>query len=239
MSTSGERTLSDEVVGRGPCECGSDKGKIEYADGHAYCYACGTLTRPKNGSEQPALGKPAGPHAPVGLLPVGSFDPSRLFTKRGITADTMRRFGYFCATFGGKPVEVAPYYDMQGNLVAQKLRFQDKTFKVLKASDDSPPLGKCQLFGRQVFGDKHDKRIVVLEGEHDDMAAAQAVDFRFPCVSVGSGAQGAEGSLRENYLWLDRFEEIILWFDADEPGRAAVARCAPLFAVGKVKVVRL
>jgi hypothetical protein len=34
--------------------------------------------------------------------------------------------------------------------------------------------------------------------------------------------------LKANYLWLDRFEEIVLWFDNDEPGQAAADECARL-----------
>jgi twinkle protein len=36
--------------------------------------------------------------------------------------------------------------------------------------------------------------------------------------------------------WLCSFEEVVLMFDMDEPGRIAVAECAPLFPPGKCKV---
>lgn len=101
------------------------------------------------------------------------------------------------------------------------------------------PLGTCRLFGHQVFGDKHDKRVVITEGELDAMSVAQATDFKFPCVSITTGSSGAKKSLKANWLWLNRFDTIILWFDDDEPGRAATEECATLFAVGKVRIAKV
>ncbi|MGV2346117.1 MAG UNVERIFIED_CONTAM: toprim domain-containing protein [Methylobacterium ajmalii] len=109
---------------------------------------------------------------------------------------------------------------------------------VLKAHPEAPSIGECQLWGRHVFGDRFDRKVVITEGELDAMSVAQVSDFKFACVSVNTGAKGAAKVLKANYLWLDRFEEIILWFDADEPGQAAVDECAKLFKVGKVRVAK-
>ena len=40
--------------------------------------------------------------------------------------------------------------------------------------------------------------------------------------SVDGGSKGAAGKLKADYLCLDRFEEIILWFDNDEFGQTAL-----------------
>src|SRR5262249_53635574 len=58
------------------------------------------------------------------------------------------------------------------------------------------------------------------------------------CVSINGGAQSAAQCLKANYLWLDRFEDIVLWFDDDEPGRVASEECAKLFKVGKVRIAK-
>lgn len=147
----------------------------------------------------------------------------------------MRRYGYFIAGFNGQSVQVAPYYDQNDEPAAQKIRFADKTFAVLPKGAN---LNTMRLFGHHVFGDKHDRKVVVTEGELDAMSVGHAVDFKFPCVSVNGGAAGAVKCIKANYLWLDRFEEIILWFDDDEPGRDAVEECAKLFSVGKVRIAK-
>lgn len=127
---------------------------------------------------------------------------------------------------------------MTGSLVAQKLRFPDKTFSTLKASKSAPGVGDCQLFGRAVFGDNKDRRVVVCEGELDAMTVAQEMGFKLPAVSIGTGAKAASKHIKQNWMWLDRFDEIILWFDDDDHGREAAEECAQLFAVGKVKIAR-
>ena len=155
--------------------------------------------------------------------------------KRKLKADTLKRFGYFTSSHKGKPVEVAPYHNQQGEVVVQKLRYPDKSFPQLK-SPDAPSLVDCKLFGQQLFGDRFDKRVVIFEGEIDAMTGAQVSDFKFPCVSINLGAESAVKCLKANYRWLDRFEEIVLLFDNDKPGQDAIEPCAQLFKIGKVKV---
>lgn len=226
-------SASDEVLSKGPCpKCGSKDNCVTYADGHQYCFTPGCGHRVKAGG---AVEAPKA-KAIVGLQkPPQSWGTENL---RGLLPATLRRFGYFAGTFNGKPAHYAPYYSQSGELVSQKVRLEDKSFPVLKAREDAPSIGECQLFGRHVFGDKFDRRVVITEGEIDAMTVAQGVDFKCATVSINTGAAGAAKCLKANYLWLDRFEEIVLWFDDDEPGRKAAAECAPLFKVGKVRIAR-
>ena len=173
------------------------------------------------------------------LDPQSASDPYPALTRRGLKSATLRRYGYFVTRHNGKSVHVAPYYDQQGALAGQKLRGEDKAFFALKASPDATSIGECRLFGQQVYGDKYDKRVVITEGELDAMSVAQEMDFSLPCLSVNTGSKGAAKCLKQNWLWLDRFEEIVLWFDDDEPGREAAEECAQLFAVGKVRLAKL
>ena len=239
----------DEVVSKGPCpECSTEFGNVTYLDGHAHCFACKhTTPGPKDGGagagegqrKQPSGGAGGGGHARGGLLL--SRDQSHPFaplTKRNLTSATLSRFGYFQAGFKGQTVHVAPYFSQDDQPVAQKLRFPNKDFVVLKAEGEGGSLNDCRPFGHHVFGDRYDRKVVVCEGEIDAMTVAQVTDFKFAVVSVNSGAAGAMKFLKKNYLWFDRFQEIILWFDDDEPGQAAVADCAPLFSVGKVRSAR-
>jgi twinkle protein len=171
------------------------------------------------------------------LVADASSYPSEGLRARRITQDTMRKYGVFLGAYSGGRRQVYPYYDMQGNLVVQKLRFPDKSFVALKA-EGAPGLGKCQLFGRHVYGDKFDRQVIITEGELDALSVAQAIDFKSAAVSINTGAGNAADCLKANYLWLDRFEDIVLWFDDDDPGRAAAEECAKLFKVGKVRLAK-
>lgn len=225
---------SDTVVSKGPCpKCGSANNNVLYADGHEHCFTpgCGHFRKSQHqegDSEAPRSATRAG------LLKV-DYAP---LAKRGLELDTLRRYGYGLVAYNGQQVQAAPYYSMAGEQVAQKLRFPDKTFSFLKG-EDCPSAHECQLYGRHVFGDRFDRRVVVTEGELDAMSVAQVLNFKGAAVvSVNTGAQSAAKCLKANYLWLDRFDEIVLWLDDDEPGRLATEECARLFKVGKVRIAK-
>ncbi|AOJ72262.1 hypothetical protein WS83_03195 [Burkholderia sp. MSMB2042] len=130
----------------------------------------------------------------------------------------------------GEPVQIATYCDSTGSPVAQKLRTPDKDFVVLGK------LKQAGLFGQYLFRSKG-KRVIVTEGEIDCLSVAQALSLKWPVVSVQNGAQGAAKSLAAQIEWLKGFDEIVLWFDNDEPGREAIEACAKVLPVGRVKFV--
>lgn len=61
-----------------------------------------------------------------------------------------------------------------------------------------------------------DKIVCITEGEFDAMAVNQATEI--PAVSLPNGTNSLPTEL---VPFFDRFEQIYLWLDADEPGRAA------------------
>ena len=87
-----------------------------YNDGHAYCYACAYY---KKGD---ATNMEVKVKSNLKLMRVLLF-PSR----RGITEDTARRYGYEVANINNKRVEIANFYQ-DGRLVAQHLRGPNKQF---------------------------------------------------------------------------------------------------------------
>lgn len=231
-----------EVMRKEPCpHCHSKDNLVRYMDGHAHCFTpgCGHHEPPVGGHEEvlqfrePPTSAKASAHFVHPDHP-GAFDA---LAKRRITSDTLRRFGYFSGTYSGQAAQFAPYYDQQGNLVAQKVRLPDKSFPTIKLPATSMP--DCKLFGQQFFGERFDRKVVITEGEIDAMTVAQVTGFKFPVVSVGTGAAGAAKSLQANYRWVDNFAEIILWFDNDAPGKLASEECAKLFKVGKVRLASL
>ena len=134
---------------------------------------------------------------------------------RRINEDTCRKLGYTVAEYKGKPVQVATYYDADGNAVAQKVRGANKQFAVLGSLDEALP------FGAHAW-QKGGKKIVITEGEMDALSMSQVQGNKWPVVSIACGA----GPQVRKYIAKHRdyflgFEEVVIMFDSDEPGRAA------------------
>lgn len=147
---------------------------------------------------------------------------------RKITEDTCRHFSYTCK--GDK--QIAPYYDADGNLVAQKLRSKDKKFSV------TGDLSKALPFGAHCW-QKTGKKLVVTEGEIDALSMSQVQGNSWPVVSIPNGASSAKkhfAACRDYYLG---FEEVVLMFDSDEPGREAAKIAAEVLGPGRAKIAEL
>ena len=140
--------------------------------------------------------------------------------------------GYTVSEMNGKPVQVANYRDLTGAVVAQKVRFPNKDFTFL---GDTKAAG---LYGMHLWKEGG-KRVIVTEGEIDAVSAFQAMNYRWPVVSLPNGASGARKSLAANLEWLLKFEHIDLCFDQDDPGRKAVEDCVGLFPPGRLRIIRL
>lgn len=152
---------------------------------------------------------------------------------RKITEDTCRKFGYVVGTDrSGKLVQAAPYYDEDRNLVGQKVRDAEKNFTFIGS------MKTAVLFGQHLWP-AGGRRVVITEGEIDAMSVSQVQGNKWPVVSIPNGAQGAKKSLSKNIEWLNSFEEVVLMFDMDEPGLAAMAECVSLFPSGKAKTASL
>lgn len=128
-------------------------------------------------------------------------------------------------------VQIANYYNEEGEKVAQKLRYADKTFKFIGEPKEA------LLYGQQLFA-KGGKKVTVTEGEIDTLSVATAFNGKYPVVSIKNGCQAARKELSKHIEWLNSFDEVYLWFDNDEVGRKAVEECIPLFPAGKVKVIQ-
>ena len=219
-----------EFVRHVPCvhpECGSTDGAGEYADGSTHCFVCKRNTPATDGTttvqreELPS-------RASQGLLS-GTIEA---LAKRGITEETCKKFGYAIGKdSSGKFCQIAPYYDGK-ELVAQKLRYADKGFKFIGQPK------RAGLFGMQLWGD-HGKKVVITEGEIDCLTVSQLQGNKWPVVSVPTGSGGAKKALSKHLQWLLGYEEIVLMFDEDEPGKAATAECVGLFPAGRCKVASL
>lgn len=204
-----------------PCpDCKSSDALTVYED-HTFCFSCQShrWTDDNRKTERKPMGD---------LIMDGEI---RALPARKISEATAKKFGYRLTKLNGKPCHVAPYFDRQGNLVAQKLRLPNKQFAT------RGDFNKVALFGEKLFQDGG-KRIVVVEGELDAMAYVEATKS-WPCVSVPNGAQAAKKAIANALEFLETFDEVCFMFDNDEHGEAAARNCAELISPGKATIASL
>lgn len=207
-------------LGHHPCpKCGSSDGRAEYDDGHSYCFVCESYE-----SQGEVTVKP---RRAVGLIEVDGFIS---LAKRRLTEETCRKFGYGFGKYKGQAVHVAPYYK-DGELVAQHLRTPDKEFPWVGSAKG------VELFGQHLWKSSGGKRLVITEGEIDAMSFSQAFNNSWPVVSIPSGAGGAVKAVKDNLDFVESYDEVVIAFDNDKPGREATAKVATLLTPGKAKML--
>lgn len=209
-----------------PCpKCGSRDNLARYDDGHAYCFGC-EYYEPGEGQK---TSHPTGKERRVrDLIAPGE---TAGWPSRSISEEDAERWGFTRSTLGDEAVRVFNYRDETGKLVAQKVRFKSKDFRTFGDITN-------RLYGRNLWRDAG-KMVVVTEGEIDAISVSKMQGHKWPVVSIPNGAPGAKKALAANMEWLDQFENVILMFDMDEPGRDAAIECATLFKPGKAKIASL
>lgn len=215
-----------------PCpKCGSSDACGVFDDGHRYCYSCNTYFKPttEDDNEEPKMTTTTTKTRSKDIIPLCDLNINNL-NARKINQDTCDKFKYMTCSYKGSPCQVANYYDDGGNIVGQKLRFPDKSFAVLGKISD-------RLFGSQLWSGG--KKIIITEGEIDCLTVSQIQGNKWPVVSIPNGAQAAKKAIEANLEYLDKFEEVVLMFDMDEPGRKACVECAKVLPAGKAFIANL
>lgn len=197
--------------------CGSSDANAVYSDEHTYCFSCGVHT--KGMSTNYERSRNVNTELIQGEV--------KALSKRRITIETCARYGYMSGTYKGKNVQIANYR-RDGEVVAQHLRYPDKQFGWLGDSKN------VDLFGQHTC--KGNKRLVITEGEIDCLSISQVFNNKWDVCSIPSGSKSARKSLKLHLEWIEGYEDIVLAFDDDEPGREAVEECAVLFSPGKLRV---
>lgn len=225
-------------ISKGPCDnCGSSDAKALYTDGHTHCFVCGHHTN-GDGAKPTETKKRV-----AGLIPRDKIE-IRGLRLREITDATCQHFGYGFGQYKGQKVHVAPYYDRDGNLVAQHLRTPDKEFPWLGSPKDAAP------FGYHCFP-KSGKMLVVTEGEVDALSFSQVQGNKWPVWSIGCGADKPEDAngnplpltkirnyFAKNLDLFNQFDEVILMFDSDAQGVASAKAAASVLGA-KAKIATL
>lgn len=218
-----------------PCPaCGSSDANAEYTDGHTHCFACGVTVQAPGDRPAHAGGSPKRSMAEL-------VEPQEWFNKRGIHQRTAEKFKYGVGEYKGSKCHIAPYYNAEGQLVAQKLRFKksdgSKSFAFIGDTQSALP------FGAQLW-QKTGKMIVVTEGEMDALSVSQVQDNKWPVVSISCGADkpfNDEGEplpmskIRKYFAqhseYFRGFEKVVLMFDSDPQGRHSAVAAAEVLGM--------
>jgi twinkle protein len=123
-----------------------------------------------------------------------------------------------------------PYFTSDGVLKGVKVKNKQKDFTYDGVSTDT-------LFAQHLFPSSG-KRIVVTEGELDAASCYEAMSG-WPMVSLPHGCASAKKDIQKQIPLFQGYDEIVLFFDSDEPGRKAAKEAASVLPPGKVKIARL
>ena len=224
MNTKSESTL----LRHGHCtDCGSSDALGVYDDGHTFCFSCNKHTQSANPSDHQSHPQTK---TAAGLIDDITYEA---LAKRGLSLDTCKFWKYGTALHHGNHVQVACYYTADGTeMVAQKVRSRGKKFSVLG------DMKKAGLFGQNLWRDTG-RMVVITEGEIDALSVSQLQNNKWPVVSLQNGAAAAKKSIQRSLEWLEKFDSVVLMFDNDEAGQAAIKDCAEVLSPGKVKIARL
>lgn len=231
-----------------PCineQCGSSDALTEYKNGSAHCFACETSWSPAQYNRAREGGED--------IVPVPQQSkPSKIVKPTG---------GEICAIESRclklpvvKKFNVRVVRDDQGNDIKHYYPYYNGEEEVIKIRDvikkrNNEPFqfvwtdgsSKVDLFGKQLF-EEGQRYITLFEGEIDAMSGYQMINAakgtNFPAIGVKSSSD-AERAVRRNLEYLYSFENVVLCFDMDEPGRKATEKVARLLQTGKTKIVSL
>jgi len=232
-------------------EKGGDKSKdnlANYSDGGKHCFSCGYHV---HGDENYTPSEEEEVLDDIKEMSNESKErikqgTTHKLTWRGIRPETNKFFGvvYECSQETGLPIKQFVPTTIDNAHVGYKTRTFPKDF--------SHPVGevgsKCDLIGsfRFVNGGKY---VVLCAGEVDFLSAFQMLrDYQVSkgngekydsvaCVTPTVGESGCGKQIQGNYKFLDSFERIVICFDSDAAGKAAVEKITPLLPRGKVYIM--
>jgi len=206
-----------EFVAHEPCDlCGSSDANSVYSDGHKFCFVCQTYT--------PAEGTVI--HSQKMSTNVELKGHAETLRRRGLSQKTCQFFRIFR---DGDTLRF-PYFTKDGVLQGVKIKNKRKIFTYEGISTDT-------LFGQHLFPTSG-KRIVVTEGELDAASCYEAMPS-WPMVSLPHGAASAKKDIQKQVPLFQGYDEIVLFFDGDDPGRKAAEEAAGVLPPGKTKIAYL
>ena len=208
----------------------SDAFSYKDDDEFGFCFSCQKSS--KINSEEKPMAKMIH-RTELTLDEIKSYD-IRGFKERGITKPVAEHYGVRVAYAEDGTIESHFYPYTKDNVVcAYKERKLPKDFII------HGDFKNTQLFGQNVSDSG--KRLIITEGELDALAVAQAQYDKytrfFPVVAIPSAS--ATSIILAQREWIRNFDEVVLMFDNDEPGRKAAEQAAKIIGYEKIKVSTL
>jgi len=219
---------------RGSCpECGSSDGNVQHSDGHSFCFSCDTrFGEDMEHKSKVLLMSESKKYSGVEHSKIQGIIAA--IPDRKITQDTVRKYNTEVKSTGSIITHhIYKYYDEEGSHTANKIKeVQNKKFW------SEGNLSKAVLFGQNIFN-SGGKYITVCEGEIDAMSAYELLGSKWPVVSIKNGAASALENCKQSFEYLNKFDNVVLCFDNDKPGREASQKVAQLFEPNKCKIISL
>ena len=222
-----------QFVKHEPCpKCQSSDALARYSDGHAHCFAVGCGYREfSKGKAMEAVEPAVTIQRPLEAAGVVADIPDRR-----ISAKTCRKFNVTVeySSDGSISKHHYPYYSTDTDDVkGSKVRIvQNKNFFA------TGTLQGTGLFGQQTCRGKG-KYITITEGELDALSVSEIFETKWDVVSLRSGASAAAKEIKEQLEWLEGYENVVLCFDGDKAGQAAIDEVKDVFSPGKLKICKL
>ena len=210
--------IAADFVRHEPCgNCGSSDANSLYTDGHYFCFSCHTYTPAEGINLSQSHRK---------MTNVKLRGEAQALHRRGLSEKTCGKF----RIYRDGATLLFPYFTSDGVLSGIKVKNKRKEFTYEGISTDT-------LFGQHLFPSTG-KRIVVTEGELDAASCYEAMGG-WPMVSLPHGAASAKKDIQKQIPLFQGYEEIVLFFDNDDPGRKAAEEAASVLPPGKAKIARL
>ena len=211
-------------------ECGSSDALAIYDNGGKHCFGSGCDYHVFGDGETPMTTQELPKAKPLNMGGVVAAIP-----QRRLSQETCGRFGVTVeySSTGEIQKHFYPYYNIEsGEICAAKVR--DVKTKGFHATGDMSGAG---FFGQQqCSGNKY---ITITEGELDALSVYEMFNKQYDVVSLRSGASNAAKEIKEQLEWLESYENIVICFDNDKAGDAALEQVKDLFSPNKLKICKL
>jgi len=211
-------------------ECGSSDALAIYDNGGQHCFGSGCDYHVFGDGETPMTTQELPKAKPLNMGGVVAAIP-----QRRLSQETCSRFGVTVeySSTGEIQKHYYPYYNGEsGEVCAAKVR--DVKTKGFHATGDMSGAG---FFGQQqCSGNKY---ITITEGELDALSVYEMFNKQYDVVSLRSGASNAAKEIKEQLEWLESYENIVICFDNDKAGDAALEQVKDLFSPNKLRICKL
>lgn len=206
-----------------PClACGSTDANSRYTDNHTYCFNCNNHVHGDSSAPVPYKAPKM-----IDLIPNGEY---KALPSRGLKEETLKKMRYSVGTYSGQAAQIVNIPNQDGEVVAQKIRLPGKVFKTL---GDSKSMG--MVF--QNIWPAGGLKLIITEGELDALSVSQAQGNKYPVISLPNGSSNLK-PVTASYDYINSFDEIVIMFDMDAPGKEAAIKVASMFGP-KARIARL